>query len=98
LLLLATWALGLIVGFAMLHWGLGSHLSLPPGISGFAADLYLSGSTFFTLGLGDVAPVSGASRLLTVVEGGMGFGFLALVIGYLPILSQAFSRREATIA
>jgi len=98
LLLLATWALGLIIGFAMLHWGLGSHLSLPPGISGFAADLYLSGSTFFTLGLGDVAPVSGASRLLTVVEGGMGFGFLALVIGYLPILSQAFSRREATIA
>jgi hypothetical protein len=98
LLLLATWAFGLIVGFALLHWGLGSRLTLPAGISGFRADLYLSGTTFFTLGLGDVAPTSGASRVLTVVEGGMGFGFLALVIGYLPVLSQAFSRREATIA
>lgn len=98
LLLLATWALGLIVGFALLHWGLGSRLTVPVGISGFRADLYLSGTTFFTLGLGDVAPVSGGSRVLTVVEGGMGFGFLALVIGYLPVLSQAFSRREATIA
>jgi len=98
ILLLVTWAFGLIVGFALLHWGLGSRLTLPAGISGFRADLYLSGTTFFTLGLGDVAPTSGASRVLTVVEGGMGFGFLALVIGYLPILSQAFSRREATIA
>jgi hypothetical protein len=98
ILLLVTWAFGLIVAFAMLHWGLGSRLTLPAGISGFRADLYLSGTTFFTLGLGDVAPTSGASRALTVVEGGMGFGFLALVIGYLPILSQAFSRREATIA
>ena len=98
ILLLATWAFGLIVGFALLHWGLGSRLTLPAGIAGFRADLYLSGTTFFTLGLGDVAPTSGASRVLTVVEGGMGFGFLALVIGYLPILSQAFSRREATIA
>jgi hypothetical protein len=98
ILLLATWAFGLIVAHGLLHWGLGSHLSMPAGISGFRGDLYLSGTTFFTLGLGDVAPLSGASRVLTVVEGGMGFGFLALVIGYVPILSQAFSRREATIA
>ena len=98
ILLLATWAFGLIVGFALLHWGLGSRVTILPGISGFREDLYLSGTTFFTLGLGDVAPTSGASRVLTVVEGGMGFGFLALVIGYLPVLSQAFSRREATIA
>ena len=98
ILLLVTWAFGLIVAFALLHWGLGSRLTVPAGITGFRADLYLSGTTFFTLGLGDVAPTSGASRILTVVEGGMGFGFLALVIGYLPILSQAFSRREATIA
>ncbi len=98
LLLLATWAFSLIVGFALLHWGLGSRLAMPAGISGFRADLYLSGTTFFTLGLGDVAPASGGGRILTVIEGGMGFGFLALVIGYLPVLSQAFSRREATIA
>ena len=96
--LLATWALALVVGFALLQRGLGSHLSSTAGISGFGADLYMSGTTFFTLGLGDVTPTSTAARVLTTVEAGMGFGFLALVIGYLPILSQAFSRRESAIA
>ena len=58
----------------------------------------MSGTTFFTLGLGDVVPRTALARAITVLEGGMGFAFLALVIGYLPILYQAFSRREATIA
>ena len=31
------------------------------------------------------------------MEAGLGFGFLALVIGYLPVLYTAFSRREAQI-
>src|ERR1700693_4691339 len=79
LLLLATWAFSLILGFALLHWGLGSRLAMPAGISGFRADLYLSGTTFFTLGLGDVAPASGGGRVLTVIEGGMGVGFPAAV-------------------
>lgn len=98
LALLATWAFGLVLAFALLHWGSGSKLLAPAGLAGFRADLYMSGTTFFTLGLGDVAPMSGFGRFLTVVEAGMGFGFLALVIGYLPVLSQAFSQREATIA
>ena len=58
----------------------------------------MSGTNFFTLGLGDVTPTSTSARVLTTVEAGMGFGFLALVIGYLPVLSQAFSRRESAIA
>src|SRR5216684_5354683 len=36
--------------------------------------------------------------MLTVVEAGMGFGFLALIIGYIPVIYQAFSRREAGIS
>jgi len=63
----------------------------------FGTDLYLSGTTFFTLGLGDVIPRTPFSRALTVIEAGMGFGFLALVIGYLPVLYQSFSRREVNI-
>ena len=98
LFLLAAWALSLIVGFALLQAGMGSHLASTAGISGFGADLYMSGTNFFTLGLGDVTPTSTAARVLTTVEAGMGFGFLALVIGYLPVLSQAFSRRESSIA
>ena len=98
IVLLAAWALVLILGFALLQWGLGSHLSSPPGLSGFGADLYGSGTNFFTLGLGDVTPSTTTARVLTTAEAGMGFGFLALVISYLPILAQAFSRREASIA
>ena len=33
-----------------------------------------------------------------VVEAGIGFGFLAIVIAYLPVLYQAFSRREVSIS
>ena len=98
LFLLTTWAASLALGFALVHWGLGSHLAVAGAPArGFLDDLYMSGTTFFTLGLGDVTPVSGAARLVTVVESGMGFGFLAAVIGYLPVLYQGFSRREVNI-
>jgi Ion channel len=98
LLLIALWALGLIVAFALLHWGLGSRMAAPDGASGFGVDLYMSGTTFFTLGLGDVTPRTALARGLTVFESGMGFGFLALVIGYLPLIAQAYSRREVSIS
>lgn len=64
----------------------------------FAACLYLSGETFFTLGYGDISPVSWAGRLFSVLESGVGFGFMAIVIGCLAVLYQAFSRRERDVA
>lgn len=98
ILLLATWAVGLILAFALLHWGLGSRMATPDDSRGFLVDLYMSGTTFVTLGLGDVTPRNTLARSLTVLESGMGFAFLALVIGYLPMISQAFSRREVNIS
>ena len=98
LLLLTFWAGGLIVGFALIHRALGSAVLTMDGGSGFLTDLYLSGTTFFTLGLGDVLPRTSVARLLVVVESGMGFAFLALVIGYLPALNQSFARREVSIS
>ena len=98
ILLIALWALGLIVSFGLLHWGLGSQVTASDGLSGFGVDLYMSGTTFFTLGLGDVTPRTTLARALTVLESGMGSGFLALVIGYVPLISQAFSRREVSIS
>lgn len=98
LLLLIIWATGLIIGFAILQWGTGSALNVPGGTASFVEDLYLSGTTFFTLGLGDITPGSPFARALTAIEAGIGFGFLALVIGYLPALNQSFSRREVNIS
>jgi ion channel len=98
LLLLAFWAITLVIGFALLHYGIQTPFAGSVFSSHFGNDLYMSGTTFFTLGLGDLAPTSGLGRFITVLEAGIGFGFLALVIGYLPVLYQAFSRREVTIS
>ncbi len=61
-------------------------------------DLYVSGTTLFTLGLGDVTPLTRHSRELVILEAGMGFGLLAAVMGYFPVLYGAFSRREVSIS
>ncbi len=98
LLLLGIWACGLILGFAFLHSSIRTMMKSPDGETTFFSYLYFSGSTFFTLGLGDVVPQARLGRGLTIVEAGMGLGFLAIVIGYLPVLYQAFSRRELNIS
>jgi len=98
LLLMTTWALGMVLGFSLVHAGVGGAVMSTGEPMSFLLDLYLSGTTFFTLGLGDVLPHTTAGRIVAVAEAGLGFGFLALVISYLPILYQAFSRREITIS
>jgi hypothetical protein len=97
LFLLGLWAVSLVLGFGALHWALGTTLHTPAEPASFGTYLYLSGTTFFTLGLGDVTPRGPLARALTVLESGVGFGFLALVIGYFPVLYSAFSRREVSI-
>ncbi len=98
LVLFAVWAVGLIVGFALLHWSLDTPLSQPRQEASLFDAFYMSGVTFFTLGYGDVTPVNKLGRVLVVVETGLGFGFLAVVISYVPVLYQAFSRREVMIS
>jgi hypothetical protein len=98
-MLLGVWAIAIVASFAMMHWGLQTPLNVRPGIAPFSTYIYMSGTTFFTLGLGDVTPIEAPGRALVVVEAGMGFGFLAAIISYLPaILYQAFSRREVSIS
>ncbi len=98
LILLAVWALLLVLGFACIYRAANFTLEGSVRRAHFGTDVYFSGTTFFTLGLGDVSSRGGLGRTLTVIEAGTGFGFLALVIGYLPVLYQAFSRREVHIS
>lgn len=97
LLLLSLWAVGLVFGFAILHFAAARANPVPGAPRNFLTNLYFSGSTFFTLGMGDIVPHTSLERVLTVFEAGTGFGFLAAVIGYMPVVYQAFSRREADI-
>jgi len=99
ILLLSVWAVGLLLAFALVQWGLGTHLHVPEETAeGFWTYAYMSGVILFTLGFGDVFPLAWLGRLLAVIEAGTGFGFLAAVIGYLPVLYQSFSRREVSIS
>jgi hypothetical protein len=98
LFLLALWASGLIFGFALLQYGAGEHVMLGNEPVTFGRVIYLSGSTFFTLGYGDIIPTSTFARALAMLEAGMGFGFLGTVIGYLPTIYSSFSRREVEIS
>jgi hypothetical protein len=98
LLLIVCWAIGLVLAFALLHAGLDPTLRSVDGQQGFWVALYMSGTTLFTLGLGDVASHGAAGRVLTVLECGVGLALVTLVISYLPALSQAFSAREVSIS
>src|SRR5260370_38887405 len=82
--LIILWGIILIVGFALLLWAAGFDATLNDG-----ANLYVSGTTFTTLGIGDFTPKTDLARFLTVVEAATGFGFLAVVISYLPVLYQS---------
>ena len=93
-LLTGCWAGGLIVSFGLLQWALALE---PPRWQGLSAGLYLSGNLFFTLGLGDVNPHTHVTRSLAVLEAGLGFGFLASIISYLPVIYAGFARREIGI-
>ena len=96
--LLIFWAASLIMGFALLQYGIGGHEQLSNEPITFGRIIYHSGETFFTLGYGDIVPTSRLARALSVLEAGMGFAFLGVVIGYLPVVYASFSRREIQIS
>jgi hypothetical protein len=98
LVLIGVWAVGLVFGFGLMQYGAGSAVNVTGSQPSFATDVYLSGTTFFTLGLGDVVPRSSLARALVVTEAGFGFGFLAAIIGYLPFIYGSFSKREVDIS
>jgi hypothetical protein len=98
LVLVGVWAIGLVFSFGMMQYGAGSAVNLTGQTPGFWTDVYLSGTTFFTLGLGDVVPRASLARFLVVAEAGFGFGFLAAIIGYLPFIYSSFGEREINIS
>jgi hypothetical protein len=100
--LFVVWALSLTVAYALLFFGLGMPFNDPvhpaTALGQLKSCLYVSGTTIFTLGLGDVQPANWLARMLIVLEAGTGLGFVALVIGYVPVLYGAFSSREIAVA
>ncbi len=98
ILLLVAWAVSLIFAFTLLQYGTGQHVRFGTEPVTFGMLLYHSGETFFTLGYGDIVPTTGTARALAVSEAGMGFAFLGVVIGYLPVIYSSFNARELEIS
>jgi hypothetical protein len=91
--LFALWAFGLIFAFALLNWAAAREIF---GSTSFGNDFYYSTGTFFTLGSADQG--SFWVKGLIVSEVGLGYSFLALVISYLPVFYDSFSKRELRIS
>jgi len=92
-MLFALWAASLIVGFGWMQWAL-QRLMSGTGSDTLVDQIIISGDAFFTLGYGDSVPHHSLARLLVILEAGIGFGFIALNIGYLPVLYLHFTRRD----
>lgn len=85
-LTLGFWILIEIFGFALLYYtGIsGNSFTLSQNLKPtFGNSLYLSAETLVTLGFGDITPISGRYRLLTVLEAGIGFSMVTIAISYI---------------
>jgi hypothetical protein len=92
-MLFALWGVSLVCGFALVHWGLQGIIP-NAGSDTLLTLIVISGDAFFTLGYGDNVPHHWLARLLVIFEAGTGFGFIALTVGYMPVLYQHFTRRD----
>jgi hypothetical protein len=91
--LFVVWAMFLVLGFALLQWAAG--LQVGQEKLSFMDTWFFSGGTL--LSFASDKPASSVSRLLTGLEAAAGLGFIALLISYLPVLYQGFSRRESRL-
>jgi hypothetical protein len=94
---LILWIGLLMLGYACLQWAGGSHLALARAVD-FGDDVYFSAATMAASSPAGLAAHSTYARVVQVITAGTGLAVIAIVIGYLPSLYQAFSSREATVS
>lgn len=87
MLLLPTWYLLILIGYAAMYWALG--------VGDLFAVFRLSGSSLFTLGF-DISKTS-VVTLFAFTEAMLGLMLVGLLIAYLPTMYSAFSRREQVV-
>jgi hypothetical protein len=94
-LLLVGWVSLALLGYALVLWSPAFVDGIGRGGESFVDALYVAGSALFTLGAG--GDVTGSTRAVVVAAGATGLGLFAVVIAYLPVLYQAFNRREVGV-
>jgi hypothetical protein len=96
LAILVLLSVGTILCFTGLHWAVSTRLG-SPRVADFGGDLYFSAGAFVSA-TNPATPINGVGKALQIFEAATGLGFLAIAIGYLPALYQAFSRREIAVS
>lgn len=92
--LLVVWIVLFMFGWGLIWLGLRGRLH---GVHDLVDAIYFAGSTFFTVGFGDIVALGPLARVLTLFEALTGVLTTALVIGYLPTLYGAYNRREVQL-
>jgi hypothetical protein len=87
LLLLPTWYLLILTGYAAMYWALG--------VGDLFAVFRISGSSLFTLGF-DISKTP-LITMFAFSEAMIGLLLVGLLIGYLPTMYSAFARREQAV-
>jgi hypothetical protein len=84
---LLTWALGILFGYALLEWAVAG--------GSFSDRILFSSGLFLSAG---ATEGSYGVRVVELLEAATGVGVLFIVIGYLPAVYSAFSRRETAVS
>lgn len=87
LLLLPTWYLLILAGYAAMYWSLG--------VGDLFAVFRISGSSLFTLGF-DISKTP-VVTVFAFSEAMLGLMLVGLLIAYLPTMYSAFARREQAV-
>ncbi len=93
--LLALWEACIIVGFALILYGLRGEVK--PPLQNFGEAFYFAGTSFTTIGFGDFVGATLATRLISILAGATGLGTVAVVLTYLFSIITSFQRREINV-
>jgi hypothetical protein len=95
----ATWALLLVTGWAMVYWPhVPQGFNYGSGVGGsgdFVDATYVSLVSLSTLGFGDISPSAAGLRVITPLEALIGFGLLTASISWLLAIYPVLSRRRS---
>jgi len=95
IMLLATWILALVFGYALILFAIRDQLEPVP--SGLGTTAYYAATSLLTLGYGDIVPVGDLARFVSLFAAATGLGVVALVVTFLFSIYGSYQARELEV-